>query len=71
MKRKDFIETKTKPLAELEKAVTEAQVRLRGLQFDLAAGKVQNIKEIRVLRKTIAQLFTLITVAKKGTQPHA
>jgi ribosomal protein L29 len=67
MKRKDFIETKAKPLAELEKAVTEAQVRLRSLQFDLAAGKVQNIKEMRVIRKSIAQLFTLITAAKKNT----
>ena len=66
MKRKDLLETKTKPVAELEKEVVEAQSRLRGLQFDLAAGKVQNIKEMRVLRKTIAQLKTLITVAQKN-----
>jgi ribosomal protein L29 len=37
---------------------------LRQFRFDLAAGKVKNVKEIRQLRKTIAQILTLCQVVK-------
>lgn len=44
---------------ELEKEIREFRARLEALRFDLAAGKVKNIKEIKAVRKSIAQLLTL------------
>ena len=60
MKLKDFQDAKQKPAVELEKDIAQSRERLRGLQFDLAAGKIKNIKEIRLLKKNIAQLSTLV-----------
>jgi len=59
MKRKEFQTKKEKPVAELEKEIREFRARLESLRFDLAAGKVKNIKEIKAVRKSIAQLLTL------------
>jgi large subunit ribosomal protein L29 len=44
---------------ELRQMVEDHRRMLRQLRFDLAAGKVKNVKEIRELRKTIAQILTL------------
>lgn len=44
---------------ELEHMVADHRRMLRSRRFDLAAGKVKNVKEIRELRKTIAQILTL------------
>lgn len=59
MKRKEFQAQKEKPVAELEKEIREYRARLEALQFDLAAGKVKNIKEIKAVKKNIAQLLTI------------
>lgn len=59
MKRKEFQSKKEKPVVELEKEIREFRARLEALRFDLAAGKVKNIKEIKAVRKNIAQLLTL------------
>lgn len=44
---------------ELEQLAQDHRRTLRQLRFDLAAGKVKNVKEIRELKKTIAQILTL------------
>ena len=44
---------------ELQEMIAGHRASLRQLRFDLAAGKVKNVKEIRQTRKTIAQLLTL------------
>ena len=44
---------------ELRGMLEERKKMLRQLRFDLAAGKVKNVKEIRESRKTIAQILTL------------
>lgn len=59
MKKKEFQTYKNKPVVDLEKDIREFQTRLHALQFDLAAGKVKNIKEIKAIRKNIAQLLTV------------
>ena len=64
MKKKEIEELKHKPAAELQGLITEARERLRILKFDLAAGKVKNVKDLRILRKDIARLLTFI--AQKG-----
>ncbi len=59
MKKKDLQLHREKPIAEVEKELHDARARLEALRFDLAAGKVKNIREIRSVKKTIAQLLTL------------
>lgn len=59
MKKKELQSKKEKPVVELEKEIREFRARLESLRFDLAAGKVKNIKEIKAVRKNIAQLLTL------------
>jgi ribosomal protein L29 len=59
MKKKDLQNHKTKPSIELEKELNGQRTRLNALKFDLAAGKVKNIREIRHIKKNIAQILTL------------
>jgi len=64
MKKRDIQELKTKPIAELEKLLKEGRERLRVLKFDLAAGKVKDVKELRGLHKDLARLLTFINSRK-------
>ncbi len=60
MKKKIFQETKNKSAVELQKDLAGNRERLRVLKFDLAAGKVKNIKEIQTVKKSIAQILTIL-----------
>jgi len=60
MKHKEFQEYKNKPGSELEKDLVTFRAKLANLKFDLAAGKVKNIREIRRLKKDIARVITII-----------
>jgi large subunit ribosomal protein L29 len=60
MKKKDIQEMKGKSSAELERITGESVERLRSLRFDLAAGKVKNVAELREVRKRIARAKTFI-----------
>lgn len=53
-------ELKTLSNEELAKKIKDARERLRQLRFDLAAGKVKNVREIRQTRKEIARIKTLL-----------
>ena len=61
MKKQDFLQLKSKSHAEMQKELRESQTKLRDLKFDLAAGKVKNVSEIKKLKKVVARLSTLIT----------
>ncbi len=67
MKIKEFKNFKTKSLPELRQELRAREEKLTQLRFDLAAGKVKNIREIRHIKKDIAQIITLI----KFSQNHA
>lgn len=54
-------ELRTKSPTELQKMLVENREKLRQLRFDLAAGKVKNIKIIRELKRDIARILTLLT----------
>ena len=56
-KIKDFQRISKK---ELESVLREKRERLRRLRFDLAAGKVKNVREIREVRRDIARGLTLL-----------
>jgi ribosomal protein L29 len=45
---------------ELSKKQEDGREKLRQLRFDLAAGKVKNVKEIHQTKKDIARIMTLL-----------
>lgn len=53
-------ELRQKNKAELEKELQDNRERLRQLRFDLASGKVKNVREIRRIKKEIARILTLL-----------
>ena len=61
MKPREIQELKTKPTEELLKLLKESTERLRVLKFDLAAGKVKDIRELRALKKDIARIKTFLS----------
>jgi len=58
-------ELRQKSPAELQKMLSEYREKLRQLRFDLAAGKVKNIREIREVKKDIARILTLLNQKSK------
>ncbi len=60
MKKREFQLYKEKPLLELKKELVSNREKMVKLTFDLAAGKIKNIREIRQVKKTIAKILTLI-----------
>jgi len=61
MKKKDIQELKHRTSAELEALIKESSEKLRGLRFDLAAGKVKDITQIHEAKKKIARMKTFIS----------
>lgn len=55
-----LIELRKKSKEELQKILKDNREKLRQLRFDLSAGKVKNVKEIRNLKKEIARILTLL-----------
>ena len=53
-------EIRQKPKKELESMLLERREHLRNLRFDLASGKVKNVREIRELKKEIARILTIL-----------
>ncbi|MDI6591658.1 MAG: 50S ribosomal protein L29 [Patescibacteria group bacterium] len=53
---------KSKP--ELQKMLQDWREKLRKLRFDLASGKVKNVREIREVKKDIARILTLLRITK-------
>ncbi len=65
MKRKELQEHKTKPLAELKKELAELHEKMISLRLDVSTGKVKNLKEFRNVKKSIAQLETIVGFGEK------
>jgi large subunit ribosomal protein L29 len=53
-------ELRQKPKNELQRLLQEDREKLRQLRFDLSAGKVKNVREIRKIKKDIARILTLL-----------
>lgn len=53
-------EIKGKPEKELKRMLQEKQEKLRALRFDLSSGKIKNIREIRMVKKNIARIMTIL-----------
>ncbi|MCD5396525.1 MAG: 50S ribosomal protein L29 [Candidatus Pacebacteria bacterium] len=63
MKTKGLRQKDVKDLRKLERELRE---KLRQLRFDLASGKVKNVREIRKVKKDIARILTIIREKEKG-----
>ncbi|MCD6500531.1 50S ribosomal protein L29 [bacterium] len=50
------------PKGELQRTLQELREKLRKLRFDLAAGKVKNVREIRETKKDIARIETILKI---------
>ncbi|MBU3964373.1 50S ribosomal protein L29 [Patescibacteria group bacterium] len=57
-------ELKIKSEVELKKMIFSDREKLRSLRFNLAAGKVKNVKEIRNRKKDIAKILTILNQEK-------
>ena len=53
-------ELRQKSKSELQRLLRELQEKLRQFRFDLASGKVKNVREIREIRKDIARILTIL-----------
>ena len=53
-------ELRQKSAGELKKMLQANQEKLRQLNFDLASGKVKNVREVRKTKKDIARILTLL-----------
>lgn len=47
---------------ELKKKMEDAREKLRHMRFDLQAGKVKDVREIRQVKKDIARILTLLKI---------
>ncbi len=54
-------EIKQKSKKELKEALIEKKEKLRQLRFNLASGKVKNVREIRMIKKEIARILTFLS----------
>ena len=66
MKRTEIQQLKIKPLPELQKILSEYREKLRKLKFDLAQGKVKNIREIKEVKKAMARILTAMNTKVKS-----
>lgn len=53
-------ELRQKSTGEMQKMLQSKRERLRQLNFDLASGKVKNVREVRKIKKDIARILTLL-----------
>ena len=58
-------ELKEKTRKELNQILADKRENLRKLRFNLASGKVKDVREIRKVRKDIARILTLLNKKDK------
>ena len=59
-------ELRQKSEKELKALLQEDREKLRQLRFDLASGKVKNVREIRSKRRDIARILTILKELKES-----
>ena len=59
-------ELRAKTSGELNKLLTETRAELQQLRFDIAQGRVKNIRELRKKKRTIAQIMTMLSQQKEA-----
>jgi len=62
----EFKELKTKSENELHRVLAEYRDKLRDLRFKDASKQLKNVREIRGVKKLIANILTLLNKEKKA-----
>lgn len=65
MKTSELKKLKSESKEELYKLLLDSSKKLQDLKFNLAAGKVKNVRSVRVLKKDIARILTLLNEMKE------
>lgn len=65
MKRNEIKQLMKSPKAELESMLKDSREKARALKFDLAAGKVKNVAELRSQKRMIARIMTALNTETK------
>ena len=60
----EYKELKTKSEAELQKTLAQTREKMRELRFKDSGKQLKNVREIRVLKKTVAKILTLLNINK-------
>ena len=63
----EYKELRQKVDGELQKILDENREKLRDMRFKIASKQLKNIREIRVVKKIIARIQTIL-VSKKNEQ---
>ena len=58
-------ELREKNIEELKKLLTEKEDAVRKLRFDMATKQIKNVREIRVDKRDIAKIMTIINQENK------
>jgi ribosomal protein L29 len=61
----DLKELKTKKISELHDILSDLRDKLRDYRFKDSSKQLKDVREIRVIKKTIAQVLTLINKDKE------
>ena len=63
----EFKELKNKTVKDLHKLLAELRDKLRDLRFKDANKQLKNVREIRVVKKTVSQILTLLNKKENNT----
>lgn len=65
--KEELKELKSKSAAELQKVLASSREKLRDLRFKVSQNQLKNIREVRMLKKKISRVLTLLNqkTAKK------
>ncbi|MBN1325367.1 50S ribosomal protein L29 [Candidatus Falkowbacteria bacterium] len=66
--KEQYKELKLKSEAELNKILISSREKLRDLRFKVSQNQLKNIREVRAIKKKIAQILTLIGQKRKLTK---
>ena len=68
MKAKEFEELRQKSIAELDTDLKNKKNELFNLRFQLAVGQLQNTSQIKVCKKDIARMKTILRQREEKAQ---
>jgi ribosomal protein L29 len=67
----NLVELKQKPISELRTFLNEQRELLRELEFQVREGQLKQLHKIKLTKKTIARILTLLKADEKNTTEQA
>jgi large subunit ribosomal protein L29 len=63
--KEELKELKLKSVSDLQKLLASSREKLRDLNFKVSQNQLKNVREIRIIKKNIARILTLLKQHKK------